>query len=194
MKIVTPPNQITSKRNVAMTTISESEKRLHRCCFTGHRPQKMQISESKLKLLIEKAIVDAIQQGFVTFISGMAIGYDIIAAETVLMLRKQYPHIHLICALPHPEFEKRWHKEWQCRYRRILSQADLIKVVSPCYSLASYQRRNEWMVSKSSLVIAAYNGTPGGTRNTIEFAKMNHVPVHMLDIPLGGIDNARLHG
>lgn len=177
-----------------MSTISESRKRLHRCCFTGHRPQKMQISESKLKLLIEEAIVDAIQQGYITFISGMAIGYDIIAAETVLMLRTQYPHIHLICALPHPDFETRWRKEWQCRYHRILSQADLIKVVSPCYSLASYQCRNEWMVSKSSLVIAAYNGTAGGTRNTIAFAKMNHVPVRMLDIALGGIDNARLHG
>lgn len=177
-----------------MTTIFEPEKRLHRCCFTGHRPQKMRVSESELRLLIETAVEDAINRDFLTFISGMAIGYDIIAAETVLILRKQNPHIHLICALPHPEFEKRWHMEWQHRYHRILSQADLIKVVSPCYSLASYQRRNEWMVSKSSFVIAAYNGTPGGTRNTIEFAKMNHVPVHMLNIPFGGIDNAGLHG
>ena len=50
----------------------ENEKRLHRCCFTGHRPEKLSLSENEVKHLLEKAIDNAIADGYVTFITGMA--------------------------------------------------------------------------------------------------------------------------
>ncbi|MFR6448175.1 MAG: hypothetical protein ACLUO6_12150 [Ruminococcus sp.] len=62
----------------------ENEKRLHRCCFTGHRPEKLSLSENEVKHLLEKAIDNAIADGYVTFITGMAKGTDIWAAEIVL--------------------------------------------------------------------------------------------------------------
>ena len=40
--------------------------------------------------------------------------------------------------------------------------------------------RNEWMVDHSGRVIAYYNGTPGGTRNTIEYAKRKNIEVILL--------------
>ena len=40
--------------------------------------------------------------------------------------------------------------------------------------------RNEWMVDHSNRVIAYYNGTPGGTRNTIEYAGKKMIEVVML--------------
>lgn len=49
--------------------------------------------------------------------------------------------------------------------------------VCPRYSKASYQIRNEWMVDRSARVIAIYNGEPGGTRNTIEYANTKNVAV-----------------
>ena len=36
------------------------ELRLHRCCFTGHRPDKMELGEKETKPLLEKAIDEAI--------------------------------------------------------------------------------------------------------------------------------------
>ena len=48
------------------------ELRLHRCCFTGHRPDKMELGEKAIKPLLEKAIDEAIADGYVTFITGMA--------------------------------------------------------------------------------------------------------------------------
>ena len=45
----------------------ENEKRLHRCCFTGHRPEKLTLSEKEVKSLLEKAIDNAIANGYVTF-------------------------------------------------------------------------------------------------------------------------------
>lgn len=70
----------------------ETEKRLHRCCFTGHRPEKLSLSEAEVKPLLEKAIDTAIENGFTTFITGMAPGVDIWAAEIVLKKRKHKVH------------------------------------------------------------------------------------------------------
>ena len=66
----------------------ENEKKQHRCCFTGHRPNKLNYSESEIKLLLEKTIDSAISNGYVTFIPGMAEGVDIWAAEIVIEKRK----------------------------------------------------------------------------------------------------------
>ena len=105
-----------------------------------------------------------------TFITGMARGVDIWAGEIVLQLRKQNPNLHLIAASPYEGFESRWSTDWQRRYNSILEQADLVRFVCKGYSKACFQIRNEWMVDRSARVIAVYNGEPGGTRNTIEYA------------------------
>ena len=98
----------------------ETEKRLHRCCFTGHRPEKLSLSEAEVKPLLEKAIDTAIENGFTTFITGMAPGVDIWAAEIVLKKRKHNTALHLICAVPHPGFEKRKTKYEAERYKKII--------------------------------------------------------------------------
>ena len=67
-----------------------------------------------------------------------------------------------------------------CLFAPIVSQAEYVKVLEPEYSKASYQERNEWMVSHGSKVIAVYNGQPGGTRNTIRHARLCRVPVLFL--------------
>ena len=146
---------------------NEQELRKHRCCFTGHRPEKLHKPEEQIKEDLEAAILQAVDDGFVTFISGMARGVDIWAAEIVLRLRESNPAIHLVAASPYRGFESRWSADWQSRYNTILQQADLVKFVCPSYSPDCFQRRNEWMIDRSSRVIAVYNGEPGGTRNTI---------------------------
>lgn len=160
--------------------MSDKEKRMHRCCFTGHRPEKLQATETEVVAMLRDAIKQAIDDGFRTFITGMARGVDIWAAEVVLAFRETYPDVHLICALPHPDFEKRWSRAWQERYTTILQRADLVKIIWPEFSMASYQIRNEWMVDHSARVIAVYNDEPGGTRNTIQYAEIQGVNVRLL--------------
>lgn len=159
--------------------MSEAEKRKRRACFTGHRPEKLRLAEDAVRIILGNAIDSAIANGFVTFISGMARGVDIWAAEIVLERKMSNPDIRLICALPHPDFERSWKDLWQQRYREILARADWIKTIRPTFSMASYQRRNEWMVDHSALVIAIYNGTKGGTRNTIEYAERHGINVEV---------------
>jgi len=126
--------------------MSELEKRKHRACFTGHRPEKLTMDEETLRAVLSDAIDRSINEGFTTFISGMARGVDIVAAEIVLKNKERNPNLRLICALPHPDFEKRWSDEWQKRYHHVLKNADLIKTVCREFSIESYQIRNEWMV------------------------------------------------
>jgi uncharacterized phage-like protein YoqJ len=126
---------------------------------------------------LEKEICCAIDAGFTTFISGMARGSDIWAAEIVLRLRKKYPNIHLIAASPFEGFEKSWESSWQKRYNKIMEDADLVRFICDHYSSSCFQIRNVWMVDRSARVIAVYNGEAGGTRNTIKYADKCGVPV-----------------
>ncbi len=144
--------------------------REHRCCFTGHRPGKISLKEREMKRLLETAIDAAIAHGYVTFISGMAQGTDIYAAEIILEKRRTNNDLHLICALPHPDFESRRSLYEKLRFERIIRKADFVKEVNDHYFTGCYQVRNKWMVDHSSLVIAVFNGQKGGTKNTIDYA------------------------
>lgn len=160
-----------------MNSIKEQELRKHRCCFTGHRPNKLSLKEKEIKPLLEKAIDSAIDNGYVTFITGMAMGTDIWAAEIVLERRRVNKEIHLICALPHPGFENGRSITEKMRFSKIIKEADLVREINSNYFNGCYQVRNKWMVDKSSLVIAVFNGQKSGTKNTIEYAKKKEVEI-----------------
>lgn len=161
--------------------MTQQELKLHRCCFTGHRPEKLFLIDSEIIKELEKEICRAVADGFTTFISGMARGVDIWAAEIVLKLRKKNKQIHLICASPYEGFETRWSADWQKRYRKIMKKADYVKFVSPNYSLSCFQIRNEYMVNHSNRVIAVYNGEAGGTRNTLNYAKKKGIEIIVIE-------------
>lgn len=147
------------------------------CCFTGHRPEKLNISEENIRKLLEKEIDLVINNKYDTFITGMAMGVDIWAAEIVLKKKVQYPYLHLICAIPHPGFERRRSLDDKETYKNILKDADIVKMVSDHYFSGCYQVCNRWMVDHSSYVIAVWNGKPSGTKNTICYAKRKGIKV-----------------
>ena len=71
------------------------------CCFTGHRPEKLKRNETQVKEALEMAIEAAVSRGFTHFISGMARGVDLWAAQLVLELKKQNPDVKLLLSLIH---------------------------------------------------------------------------------------------
>lgn len=162
--------------------MSENDLRQHRCCFTGHRPEKLNMLETEVIAWLEAEILKAIDDGFVTFISGMARGVDIWAAEIVLRLRDEGLPIHLICASPFQGFERSWSEDWKRRYTDVMNRADIVKFICKGYSRACFQVRNEWMVDRSARVIAVYNGGQGGTRNTIIYADSQRVQIRTMTI------------
>lgn len=148
------------------------------CCFTGYRSQKLpwRFNELDERCLIMKEnarneILNAIKIGYRTFISGMALGFDMICAEIILELKKQYQDIKLVCALPCKDQYKVWREDQQKRYKDILKQADIVHYQYEKYQDGCMLERNDYMLNNSSMVIALFNGQPGGTKYTLDKAQ-----------------------
>ena len=121
--------------------------------------------------------MEVIAEGYVTFITGMAMGTDIWAAEIVLERKKMNKDLHLICVLPHPNFESRRSMTEKMRFNKIIKKADIVKEITDHYFTACYQVRSEWMVDRSNLVIAVFNGQKSGTKNTGDYAKRKNIKI-----------------
>ena len=104
-------------------------------------------------------------------------GTDIWAEEIVLERKKVNKDLHLICALPHPNFESRRSLAEKMRFNKIIKKAYIAKEINDHYFTGCYQVRNEWMVGQSNLVIAVFNGQKSGTKNTVDYAKRKGVNV-----------------
>lgn len=146
--------------------------------FYGHRPEKLNINKKEVKERLRVAICKAIEDGYTTFISGMARGVDMWAAEIVIEERKKNGDIKLICASPFEGFEKSWNFIEKHSYISILKKADFVTYICEHYSRQCFQIRNVWMVDHSARVIAAYNGESGGTRNTVRYATSKNVEIY----------------
>jgi uncharacterized phage-like protein YoqJ len=110
------------------------------------------------------------RSGVTHFICGMANGCDMYFAETVLRLRtdtrKSFwrPPSH---STGRPD---RWGTDLRARYAVLLSQCDAVTPVGHEYSPDCMMRRNRYMVDSSDVVVACFDGTPGGTMNTLLYA------------------------
>lgn len=149
-----------------------------KCCFSGYRPSKFpfklnnddidfQIFQKRLFTTVKNLIDD----GCRTFYSGMAMGFDIIAAEAVLYYRGKVPGIELICAVPFENQQIAYPESWKQRYDFILAVADEVVYTSQNYHSGCYQVRNKYMVDNSDYIVTWYDGQAGGTRNTIKYAQ-----------------------
>ena len=159
------------------------------CCFTGHRPAKLPWryrEDDPRCLLLKERIADAValayEQGFRHFLCGMAQGCDLYFCECVLALREKHPDITVEAAIPCPTQTEDWPEDLQERHRVLVAACDFETMVSAAYHAGCMQRRNRYMVDHASLLIAAFDGSPGGTRRTVEYALSRGLSV--VDIPI----------
>lgn len=110
-------------------------------------------------------------QGYRTFLCGMALGFDMLAAEEVLTLKSALPDIRLVAVVPYRGQSERWSPCEQQRYERLLAMADDVKVLSERYYDGCMLRRNDYMISHADRIIAYFDGKPkGGTFYTVRNA------------------------
>ena len=147
-------------------------------CFTGYRPKKLPWGADEaspgceaLKAEIMLGIEKAYARGIRTFISGMAPGCDTFAAEAVMEFRRGHAEAELFCAIPYAGYRGYLKGEERERFDRLVLASDRMAVCSGVYHGGCMMQRNKFMVDNSSLVIAIYDGKPGGTHNTVEYAK-----------------------
>lgn len=140
-------------------------------CFTGHREIKENYNILFLK--VYSVVENLIKNGYLYFGSGGARGFDILASEVVLKLKKKYPNIHLILVLPfinQYEKEKGWSKEEIYKHKNIKKQASKIVYTQKAYSAGCYYKRNRHLVDFSSVCICYMHKMSGGTAYTVWYA------------------------
>lgn len=112
-----------------------------------------------------------------TVITGMALGYDQLVAKICIELA-----IPFVAAVPFIGQELLWSKDFQQDYQQMLSHAAKVEIVSPgTYASWKMQVRNQWICDHSDLMIAAFTGFPGGTKNCIDYAKSINKQVHIIN-------------
>ena len=141
-------------------------------CFTGHR--KIPPEEySRVSYLLEKEIIKSVEDGYRFFGTGGALGFDTLAAQTVLKLKSIYPQIRLILVLPCRNQTRGWKDEDVTEYEKIKSLADKVVYVSEKYCQGCMQKRNRHLVDNSSLCICYKTKQTGGTAYTVGYARIN---------------------
>ena len=140
------------------------------CCFTGHRDIPFsKIDEVSANL--ERAVEKAVKAGYCYFGAGGALGFDTIAAETILKMKDRYSHIRLILVLPCKEQTRGWSTSAKEKYAQILQRADKTVYVSEHYTRSCMHQRNRHLVDNSSLCICYLERASGGTAYTVEYAR-----------------------
>lgn len=139
-------------------------------CLTGHRTIPF-LQRRKIEKRAEEALIEAIEQGYQFFGVGGALGFDTLAAQTVLRLKKTYPHIKLILVLPCLTQTRGWRPEDIEEYERIKAAADKVVYTSREYTRDCMFKRNRHLVDNSNLCIAYLTKKTGGTAYTVEYAR-----------------------
>lgn len=129
---------------------------------------------------ISKALREALRRLLVDgepdeVVSGMALGFDMIWAEEALGLG-----INVVAAIPFEGQESTWPRASREAYQELLSHPLVEQVIcapgGPTSVNHKFDHRNRWMVDRAKAsgdgkLVAAWDGTSGGTMNTVLYAQ-----------------------
>jgi uncharacterized phage-like protein YoqJ len=126
---------------------------------------------------IEEALLEIKPSAVIT---GMALGVDQWAAEVCI-----HHEIPFAAFIPYPDHGSNWPPHAQAHYQWLLSKAYQTVVVNPNpgFDGRKMHARNEWIVQNCELLLAVYNGTPGGTQNCLGTAARLNREIRYLPIP-----------
>lgn len=152
-------------------------------CFTGHRviPESQ---KQEIRRQLEAVVIDLIKEGYVHFRAGGALGFDTMAAETILCLKEKYPFVRLSLILPCASQADHWSNADRGRYQSILTRADQVTYVTHTYRRGCMHIRNRKLVDESSVCVCYLTKQTGGTAYTAAYAKKKGLRV--ISIGAGG--------
>ena len=139
------------------------------CCFTGHR-QIVPEHAQDLIIVVEGAIRQLIAQGYFIFMAGGAMGFDTLAAETVLKLKSDFPHLRLIIVAPCADQSDGWPDADKRRYERLRQAADDYICLEAAYTPSCMRKRNRYLVEMSSACLAYCLRPRSGCAQTVALA------------------------
>lgn len=158
----------------------------HSCCFTGHRQFPREIIPT-----LKQRIKDGIEylyanMGVTTYFSGGALGFDSLAAETVIEQRREHRNVRLVIVVPCRDQAARWSAADRARYERINRDADEVICLAEHYFNGCMHQRNRYMVDHSRACICYLTEQTGGTAYTVQYARERGLQIFNLAHPKGG--------
>ena len=151
--------------------------------FTGYRTHKilrpgipvavLENIRCELKTVLRKLY----GEGYRVFLSGMAEGFDLLAAEEVLLLKQEFSDVKLIGVLPFRKQALKYSRSDRERYESILRECSFVELLSEQYYQGCYFARNDFLVEHCSVIICYYDGQKGGTEYTVKRAGEAGIPV-----------------
>ena len=149
--------------------MSNNNLREKTCFFSGHRDillNDYQIIAEKL----ERKVEEFIKNGIHYFGVGGALGFDLLAANTVLKLRLRYPQVRLALILPCKNHDFSWQNADKAEFERILSRADKVVYTAERYYNGCMYKRNRHMADASGWCICYLDRVTGGTAYAVSYA------------------------
>ena len=154
-------------------------------CFSGHRPEKLPESSSVIKVLkslLYKEIIDSMENGYDTFVTGLARGVDLWAGDIILKLKAQGKNIKLVAAAPYKGHGSKFYGADKFILGNIMLYADEVVYISEKYTKWCLLKRNEYMVDRSGKLIAMVSDYKSGTGATIRYAQKKGIVTKIIDV------------
>ena len=150
-------------------------------CFTGHRTidgDREKLS-ARLYALLERLVTE---QKVTDFYTGGAVGWDALAALTVLKLRESYPEVklHLVLPCPFEEQSAKWNEAQKEEHKHIASLADTKEFTSEHLVKNAMKIRNARLVELASDYCICYwnpKNFRSGTGQTVRMAQRKGIEV-----------------
>lgn len=143
--------------------------RQNSCCFTGHRAVSG-ADAAALRPALRAEIGRLAEKGVTEFYAGGARGFDMLAEETVLEMRKTLPvRLHLI--LPCRDQDTKWPQNLRVRFEAILKAADSVRYITDEYDESCMRLRNDALVEAAACCVCYMQRKSGGTAYTVNQAR-----------------------
>ena len=146
------------------------------CALTGHRKLPADFDKNALIDCLEERILS----GTDYFLCGMAQGFDLLALECLLYLRKKYK-FEIEACVPYVGQELSFEAAERKRYKEFLELCDKKIVIFDSYRQGCFLARDRYMVNCADELVAYCKRETGGTAYTVREAKKQKIPVYFVE-------------
>jgi uncharacterized phage-like protein YoqJ len=160
-------------------------------CFSGHRASKLPYSENsieyeKFEVLLKLEIIKLVRDGYVDFYAGGQNGIDLLCSMLVLNIKEELgATINLHVILPYKDIDKGLSQSEKGQFHFVKKEAYEVVCLNEKYTPKCYRQRNQYMVDKSDLLLAVFNGDKqSGTGMTINLAKRKGIDMSIFQLSL----------
>lgn len=143
------------------------------CAFTGHRNLNYPDYDPEL---LDRVVLNLIKNGCERFLCGMAMGFDLDAAQTVTKYKKQYG-VKLVACVPCPGQADKFPVKVRKLYGSIINQCDEVEVLSDSYYDGCMLSRNRYMIDNCDVLVSFLRKNRGGTYYTVNYARQKDIKI-----------------